>query len=251
MFTKKTLWVLTTTVVTLVLLYGLSVHKWDPRALAEDEWQQTPYWVWALVVLAASAATWLGNKRKLLSIIAAAALIFFIIVVYTSYRDGWLMTGHWREIFYVLAGAFAVIAYTYASTDKEKTVSAAVLGAIFIMLGCSQVFTWGQFSPWLPWYWGGGSDARQMIASAPPVMQVPVGIRLSARLGPTPVELNPGGRYKIWVHELNPSQCVNVYGPRNQYIGNDCNGSVDLHDTAKFASATGNVVAVEYILSSP
>jgi hypothetical protein len=248
MFTKKTLWVLLALVVAIVLLYGLSVHTWDPKALAEDEWRGVPYWVWMVVAAVAATAIWFGNKRKLLSLVATAVVIIFAIVVYRSYRDGWLMSGDWREIFYILAGAFVIIAYTYASTGKEATGAAVLLGAIFIMLGCSQVFTWGQFSSWLPWYWQ-SSSKQASWAPAPPPAQVQLGVWTPITLGPTPVELDPGGRYKILWHEIDQSQCIKVYGPSDQYLGNDCNGSVDLHDTAKFASAGDEPVSITYVLS--
>jgi len=166
-FTKRMLWVLLALVVAIALLYGLSVHQWDPQVLAQDEWHGVLYWVLAIAVASAVAAVWLGKKRKILSLLATTALIIFIIAVYASYRDGWLTEGY-RNTFYVLVSAAAVLAATYATTDREKLGAAVGIGAIFLMLGCnSEGVPWAQFSRPLPWYWGSDPVAAKCPGVAP------------------------------------------------------------------------------------
>ena len=86
-FTKKTLWVLLALVVIVALMWGLAVHNWNPRALAEDEWRGVPYWVLAIAAAAVAVAIRFGDRKRLLSLLGTAALVVLIIVVYRSYHD--------------------------------------------------------------------------------------------------------------------------------------------------------------------
>jgi hypothetical protein len=251
-FTKKMLWALLTIVVAIALMWALALYNWDPKAL----WlgittseipgvRAVPGWVVVLVAFMVLVGIYLSDKKELRSLVVITCVILFFFGTMGFDQKGEINVGDRIWVFRIVGVMLFLLVYTYTEGWKQLAY-VALLGFTFLMFECTPYLSWGQFSAWFPWsgQWGG-----QHVASAPPVTRTPLGMTLTATLGPTPVELNPGGKYKIHWHEIDQNQCINVYGPSGQYLGNDCDGDVDLHDTAMFASAGDEPVSITYVLS--
>ena len=241
-FTRKTLWVLLSIAAIIALLWGLSLYNWDPKALGQDvisvQWQDTSVVLLVGVLAVFGLGLYQADKKDLRAMALMTCIILVTCVVYELYRHNTIGVGAHLWLVYGVCIALGLMVNKHLVTDRQKVVAGVLLGACFTMAGLYQFgLTWEQVY-------------ERVTSRNESATQVQLGVSLPATLGITPVELNPGGLYKISVHELDPSQCVSAYTPNNRYLGSDCEGDVDQKDVyaANWASARGDRVPVTYVL---
>ena len=253
-FTKKTLWVLLALVVIGALLWGLAVYNWSPTALGQRiisiEWRDVPVviFVGALAVLGFSA--YKTDKKDLAAMLLMTFIIITTFVAYELYRHDAIGAG--ARIWVVYAVCIGLGLMTKNLADDPQRVARALLALCFIFAGFYQIgWTWEWFHERIT-SWDEG-PTKQVVVAPPPVAvhTPPLGVSLTATLGPTPVELNPGGTYKLVWDEVDPSQCIEVYASNGRDLGNDCERDLNIANVygAKFASARGDRVPITYVLS--
>ncbi len=214
--------------------YFPSFHITLPKSGTTAAQVLTSFLVFALVLYAmygtspnaklfTTAEGWVTIAVYCVAMIAAAlAAINF---------KGWAKVTPWigMFIFFGLTGFHSWQLLNSDGVFEQRTHIASTIGSIF----------------------GGPNTNRVVVVGTPQVSGPPTGVTLRAVLGSTPIELNPGGSYHIRWDEVDLSQCVKIFDPSNRLIGDDCNGDLDLKNVraAKFASARGDIVRVNYVLT--
>lgn len=180
---------------------GSGMQEW-----LKINWNGAPLWFIAVVATTAIAAVIFGDKRKFLSLVASSIMIIFAIIVFYSYRDGWLYEDQWRHGFYVIVIAFSLLAFTFAKTDKEKSGATLVLGAIFIMLGVSQL--WHYQEVIALWPFGKPSTNRMVELDNPQCTKTWGLVNLTST---TPTQINEKGFCKTRIK--HPGKCIYLKRP--------------------------------------
>ena len=235
-------WVLAVLVFAIAAGYGLYTNNWDVWA----EWQGVPVVLLATVLPALGLMLFYTDWADLRAVLIMTGIICTAFAVYELYSHGMIGFGMRRNVAYAVIIVLALTAGKYLTKNIQKFVATVLVLTTFVMLGFSHFDTWGQFTG--RFQSGSGPGIRQVTLAVPQVPQVK---KLWVTLGSSRMELKPDG-YDIAWHEEIPGQCVHVYTPGGQYLGNDCNGrnlNVKNAPRLEFASASGVPVLLSYTLT--